>query len=149
LLRFGSMAAAENFVRHINEEFQLCLKLTGLSQSKHACSWHAEGLCLGGCINKEPVQTYNERALKALARYSLNKRNMVIIDKGREIGEHSAILIKNGIFQGLGFYDLNHQINNIHILESIITPMKGGHYPRELIEIYIRKKKHLKILELH
>ena len=149
LLRFGSMAAAENFVRHINEEFQLCLKLTGLSQSKHACSWHSEGLCRGGCVNKEPIQSYNDRAHKALARYSLNNRNMVIIDKGREIGEHSAILIKNGIFQGLGFYDLNHQINNIHILESIITPMKAGHYPRELIELYIRKKKHLKIVELH
>lgn len=83
-----------------------------------------------------------------MARYTLSNRSMVIVDKGRELGEHSAILIKNGIFQGLGFYDLNHQINNIHILESIITPMKAGQYPRELIEDYIRKKKYLKILEL-
>ncbi len=148
LLCFSSADAAENFLREINDEFQLCLKLTGLSEAKQACSRHIEGSCLGGCVNREPAQSYNIRAQKAMARYTLSNRSMVIVDKGRELGEHSAILIKNGIFQGLGFYDLNHQINNIHILESIITPMKAGQYPRELIEDYIRKKKYLKILEL-
>jgi DNA polymerase-3 subunit epsilon len=75
--------------------------------------------------------------------------DMLIVDKGRETGEYSAILVKNGIFRGLGYYDLNHQINNIHILESIITPMEGNSGAHELINTYLRKKKVIKIIELN
>lgn len=64
------------------------------------------------------------------------------------MGEYSAILIKNGNFKGLGYYDLNHQINNIHILESIIVPMEGDENTTHIIETYLRKRRVLKILEL-
>ena len=79
----------------------------------------------------------------------IKKKNVVLIDKGRESGERSAIWIKNGVFQGLGYYNLNHQINNIHILESIITPMDGNTYASHIIESYLKKRKVMKILELN
>ena len=48
----------------------------------------------------------------------------------------------------MGYYDLNHQINNIHILESIITPMKGDANTTHIIESYLRKSKVLKIIDI-
>lgn len=75
-------------------------------------------------------------------------KDLLIVDKGRETGEYSAIMVKNGIFVGLGYYDLNHQINNIHILESLITPMEGNSVTHDLINTYLRKKKVIKIIEL-
>jgi DNA polymerase-3 subunit epsilon len=57
-------------------------------------------------------------------------------------------LIKAGEFRGLGFYDLNHQINNKPILESIITPMENTGYATRIITAYLRKGKVLKIIEL-
>ena len=72
---------------------------------------------------------------------------MIIIDKGREVDERSAILIENGAFKGYGFYDLNHQINNIDILKSIITPMDNNRYTQHIIQSYLRKNKRLKILK--
>ena len=92
---------------------------------------------------------YNKRVKESLSKYNLNFKNVVLIDKGREIGEQSAILIKNGSLVGFGFYDLNHQINNIHILESLITPMNGTQNANFLIESYLRKKPVLKVLELN
>ncbi|NNE03155.1 MAG: GIY-YIG nuclease family protein [Eudoraea sp.] len=79
----------------------------------------------------------------------LSGKDVLVIDKGRAIGEHSAILIRNGNFKGLGFYDLNHQINNIHILESIITPMKGNGNTISIVESYLRKRSVLKIIDLN
>jgi DNA polymerase-3 subunit epsilon len=76
-------------------------------------------------------------------------RDMVIVDKGRELGEYSAILIKNGIFKGLGYYDLNYQINNIHILESIITPMTGTGEAHRLISAYLQRKRVIRIIDLN
>ena len=37
---------------------------------------------------------------------------MVIIDKGRDIDERSAILIEKGVFKGLGFFNLNYQVKD-------------------------------------
>lgn len=75
--------------------------------------------------------------------------DLLIVDKGRELGEFSAILIKNGIFKGLGYYDLNYQINNIHILESIITPMMGTGETHRLINTYLQSKRVIRIIDLN
>lgn len=81
--------------------------------------------------------------------HDLHEKYLLIIEKGREIGEKSAILIKEGRFKGLGFYQLNHQINNIHILESIITPMENNEGTNRIITTYLSKKKALKLIDLN
>ncbi len=146
---FNGIHSATNFLDQINSEFHLCENLNGRSIAIGPCSKYEANTCNGACQHIEDPSVYNARVHAALGKYHLNGKNMVIIDKGREIGEYSAVLIKNGIFQGLGYYELNHQINNIHILESIITPMKGDANTKHLIESYLRKKKVLKILELN
>ena len=71
---------------------------------------------------------------------------MVIIDKGRDIDERSAILIENGVFKGLGFFNLNYQINNIDVLESIITPMQNNRDTQHIIQSYLRRNKKVKLI---
>ncbi len=75
-------------------------------------------------------------------------RSFLIIDKGRELGEKSVVFIKNGNFKGLGYYNLNHQINNIHILESVITPMTNSTSSKTIIEGYLKAQKGLEVIEL-
>ena len=69
-------------------------------------------------------------------------------EEERETGERSFLLIKNGQLQGFGFVELNHQINNIHILESIMTPMQGDENTKFIIESYLRKNNRLKSIPL-
>ena len=145
---FNSMVAAQNFIRKLTIEFRLCDKLNGISAAKKNCSNYDSDVCDGACVKKESPERYNQKVSEAIEKYSLCDKNIIIVDKGRDIGEHSAILIKNGHFKGLGFYDLNHQINNTHILESIIVPMAGNDATKHIIETYLRKRRVSKILQL-
>ena len=145
---FNSIHSAQNTLHEISLEFELCDKINGTSEAKTNCGKYEDGKCYGACIDKENVDAYNARIHKAIEKNSINNKNIVIVDKGRDIGEYCAILIQNGQFKGLGFYDLNHQLNNIHILESLITPMKGDLNTKHIIETYLRKRRVIKILEL-
>ncbi|WP_299317537.1 exonuclease domain-containing protein [uncultured Maribacter sp.] len=146
---FNGIFSAKNYLYKITKEFDLCEKLNGISEARNNCSGYDEGNCKGACINKEDVAEYNKRVIAATTKNNINGKNVVVVDKGREIGEQSAILIRNGSLVGFGFYDLNYQINNIHILESIITPMNGTRDANYLIESYLRKKRVLKIVEIN
>jgi len=149
LLTFNGFKSAENFLHRIEKEFQLCLKLVGLSEAKNECSKVAEGKCNGACSQKEEVLDYNNRVTKAVQKYTLSNKNEVLVDKGRETGEYSAILIKDGEYQGYGFYELNHQVNNLHILESLITPAKADVNTHYIITAYLRKKNIIKTIPLN
>jgi len=46
------------------------------------------------------VEEYNSKTEALLTKYSIRQRNVVIKDKGREIGEQSVILIRDGIYKG-------------------------------------------------
>lgn len=148
LSTFNSIHSAKNFLYAITKEFQLCDKLNGLSEAKEHCSKYTTGECKGACIQKETALDYNARVQEVFNKYSLSRKNIAIVDRGREIGEKSVILIRNGKFEGLGFVDLNHQINNIHILETLITPMNGNDQSKHIIESYLRKTKGYKIIDL-
>lgn len=145
---FSSFISAKNFLHKITKEYNLCNKVNLISEAKTNCGNFEEGNCNGACINKEESATYNARVQEAVARYSLVGKNILIKDKGREIGEYSAILIKDGEFKGYGYYNLNHQINNIHILESIITEMKSTPNTIHLILAYLRKSKRVQQIQL-
>ncbi|MCG2461112.1 GIY-YIG nuclease family protein [Flavobacteriaceae bacterium F89] len=148
LATFNSMVGTKNFLLQITEEYQLCHKINGISDKTDNCSHFYNGKCNGTCNLKEPPFSYNQRVEDALDKYSFANKNLLLLDKGREIGEHSAVLIKNGKLKGYGFYDLNNQINNLAILESIIVPMEGDADTIHIILTYLRKNKALKIMEL-
>lgn len=122
LASFNSLKASRNFLEKITEEL-------ALKEIENAASKNAKIVAL-------------------IEKYSIDKRNIVVLDRGREIGEQTAIVIKEGVFSGFGFIDLNYQLNNIHILESIITKMQGDAYATFIIESYLRKRNRIKIIEL-
>ncbi len=146
---FNGIFSAKNHLYKVTKEFGLCEKVNGISEARGNCSGYDEGTCNGACLHLEDTVAYNNRVLSATAKYNLKNKNVVLVDKGREIGEQSAILIRNGSLVGFGFYDLNYQINNMHILETLITPMHATRDANFLIESYLRKKRVLKTLELN
>lgn len=149
LFTFNSMVGARNFLDRLDREFQLGNNSNGIPKSEVKDGHHIQNGGHNGVriITEDPF-TYNQRIKEAVDKYSIAQKNLVILDKGREIGEHSAILIKNGELRGYGFYDLNNQINNTSILESIIVPMQGDANTNHLIMSYLRKNKAPKIMEL-
>ena len=149
LATFNSAIGAENFIRTLTDDYKLCLKINGLSMAKKACSNFNSNQCKGACIKNEQPKDYNLRVENAVQRYTLSNKNIIIVDNGRSMGEHSAVLIQQGEYKGFGFYDLNHQITNIEVLKSILIPMKNSQNTRHLISTYLRKRKVKKILQLN
>lgn len=147
---FTNRQSGKSFIEKVVEEFNLCQKLSGLYKTKSSCFNYDIKACNGACIQKEPAINYNQRAQELIKKYSYKNKNMVIIDKGRDVDERSAILIDNGVFKGLGFFNLNYQINNIEVLQSIITPMENNRDAQHIIQNYIRKNiKRLKIINFN
>ncbi|WP_344712685.1 MULTISPECIES: exonuclease domain-containing protein [Winogradskyella] len=146
---FSTRTSGKHFLFKAVEEFNLCQKLTGLYNTKTSCFKYEVKECSGACINEEPVDAYNKRVNSLIEKYSYANKNMLIIDKGRAIEEKSVFLIENGIFKGMGFFDLNHQINNRAILESLITPMENNRDTQHIIQSYMRRNKRLKIVNLN
>jgi len=145
---FSNRASAKSFLFKWVEQYELCQKLTGIYETKSSCFKYSIKECNGACIQKESSEDYNKRVSLLIEKNSYHDQNMVIIDKGRYIDERSAILIENGVFKGLGFFNLNYQINNIEVLKSLITPMQNNRDTQHIIQNYIRKNKRLKILKL-
>lgn len=142
---FANYNSAKSFMLHMIEQYNLCLKLTGLSSSKTSCFNYEIKQCGGACILEEAPDIYNSRVQEMITKYSYNHQNMLIIDSGRQHDERSVILIENGIFKGVGYVNLNFQMNNIDILKNIISPMQNNRDTQHIIQSYMRQKKHLKV----
>ncbi|MEN8885139.1 MAG: exonuclease domain-containing protein [Winogradskyella sp.] len=145
---FTNRQGAISFMNNMIETYDLCPKLCGISKSKTSCFRYDIKACNGACIKEESAVDYNKRALNVIELNRYTNKNMVLIDRGRTIGEKSAILIEDGVFKGLGFFNLNLQINNRDILSTLITPMDNNRDTQHIIQSYMRRNKRIKIIEL-
>lgn len=145
---FSSLRSARNSVTKWVEEYELCSRLSGLHGGKGSCFAYSIKSCHGACVDEETPDEYNDRVKNLIDRYSYENQNMLLIGRGREVDEKSALLIEDGEFKGVGYYNLNHQINNLDIIRSIITPMKNNRDAQHIIQSFLRKKHHFKIIQL-
>ncbi len=145
---FTNYQQGRSFLYKITDEFHLCQKLNHLEKTEGSCFNHDLKMCNGACIQSETFVNYNLRVQKFIDKSSYEFDDMLLIDKGRSIEEHSVILIENGTYRGYGFFNLNFQINNPEVLKSIINVMENNRDTKHIIQSYLRKNKVQKILQL-
>ncbi|MDH7448281.1 exonuclease domain-containing protein [Aquimarina sp. 2201CG14-23] len=145
---FTNRQQAKSFMHRWTEEYKLCQKLMGLDKGNGNCFNYTIKQCNGACILTESIEEYNTRVQLLIHNNSFGNKDMIVIDRGRDIDEQSVILIEGGKFKGIGYFNLNHQINNIDILRSIITPMSHNRDAQHIIQSYTRQHKKLKVLAL-
>ncbi|WP_299440926.1 exonuclease domain-containing protein [uncultured Aquimarina sp.] len=145
---FTNRQQAKSFMHRWTEEYNLCLKLMDLDNGKGNCFNYTIKKCNGACILNESVNDYNARVQELISHHSFDNKDLIVIDRGRDVDEQSVILIENGKFKGIGYFNLNHQINNIDILRSIITPMSHNRDAQHIIQSYVRQHKKLKVVAL-
>ncbi|TDN81596.1 DNA polymerase-3 subunit epsilon [Salegentibacter sp. 24] len=145
---FSSLKRAKNVLEMWVEKYELCRKLCNLENTNGNCFNYTIKKCHGACIHEEPAEAYNKRVRALIDQHSYQNQHMLVIDRGREIDEKSALLVEDGEFKGIGYFNLNHQINNIEIIRSIITPMKNDRDAQHIIQSYLRRNSRLKIVQL-
>ena len=143
---FISLQEGKNALFKYTAKYQLCQKLTGLYITKKECFQYKIKECDGACVGEVTPEIYNLRVQQFISENSFENKNMIIVDRGRNVNERSAILIENGIYKGYAYYDLNYQITNIEILNNILIPMQHNRDVKNIIKSYIRKSKSVKIL---
>jgi DNA polymerase-3 subunit epsilon len=144
---FTTLQEGKNILHKITVEHQLCQKINGLYETKNGCFQFKIKECKGACLGQEPTEEYNERVEEFIRDMKFDNDNMVIIDRGRNVNERSAVLIENGIYKGYCFFDLNYQVNNIEILKNLIIPMQNNRDTRTIIQGYLRRHKVIRIVK--
>ncbi len=145
---FSNIASAKAYLDRIIDSYNLCLHKTVYDKKQEPCFNYTLKKCNGACIQQETPASYNQRVQSFIDKHSYKNKGMLIIDKGRKIDERSVVLIEDGHFKGIAFYNLNFQINNLDILKSIITPMEDNRDAQNIIQSFTRNKKRLKIIPL-
>lgn len=145
---FTNLQQAKSMLHAIVEEHNLCQRLTGIHAGNGSCFKYSIKECNGACIGEEPVEAYNARVEEVIRKYSYENQNMLVIDRGRDVDEKSALLVEEGKFKGIGYFNLNYQLNNMDIIKSIITPMKSDRDAQHIIQSYLRKNNRVRIIKL-
>ena len=99
-------------------------------------------------FNNESPEIYNKRVKEIFVKYGLQNEDVAIVDKGRVVGEKSMILVIDGNIKGYGFLNLNYQLTQRSILETLITPLANSLLNRHLLHSYLRKNSKVKVLKL-
>ncbi len=142
----NSMSARANLDRIINS-YNLCLNKSVYNTSG-SCLNYGLGTCNGACVGKETAEQYNTRVESFLEKHSFQNQNMIIVDRGRKKDERSIVLIEEGIFIGVGYYNSSLQLASRDFLNSLIAPMEDTRDAQHIIQSYTRSKKKLKIIPL-
>lgn len=143
---FTSLQQAKTRVEKMIAHYGLCMKLCGLHYTENACFNHSIKKCNGACIGEETPEEYNKKVKELMAHFSFEEKNMMIIGKGRQPAEKSAVLIENGVIKGFAFYELNHQLNSPDIIKNLLTPLEDNKDARRIIKSYLYSDKALKII---
>lgn len=103
LTTFTTKKEANDYMYHLVEKHQLCLKLSGLEKSSSSCFGYQVKKCHGACVGEETTESYNERVQALEQSLTFDEQAFFIIEPGRDKKEKSVIWIENGSYRGFGF----------------------------------------------
>ena len=94
------------------------------------------------------MEDYNIKVNKIIKNYSFKTKSFLLIDKGRNLDERSAVWVEKGILRGFVYFNLNFQISNIHVLSRLVTPLEHNKDAQHILQSYMRRHKRLKVIDL-
>lgn len=144
---FTSRKKAISKLEHLTERYNLCQKLAGLYETEGACFHHQVGLCRGACCLKETPADYNQRAEAAAAEFVFERKNFLIIDRGRNPGEKSAVRIINGKYTGFGYFNVNDVGFGLSVIHDCIKPCTDNSDIHVILKQYLKNNRVERIID--
>jgi len=103
---FKTLEDARSVVSVRVKKYGLCPVLCGVEPSMGGpCSRYPFGECSGACCGEVPAGLYNEKVNEALAGLGFPASKIAIVDRGRNQGEISVALVRDGKCEAFGFLD--------------------------------------------
>jgi len=142
LAEYPKGSTAQNTLFSIASKFELCKPLCNVEgKLGENCLNFQLNLCRGACMNKEPVEEYNERAMRAVEKLKLVfDGNFFLLEQSMSHEEYAVVLIQNGVYQGFGYINTNDG-QTIEDLKECIEPFNNNPDVSRIIKQYIKTKK--------
>ncbi|TLX78275.1 hypothetical protein E9993_00935 [Labilibacter sediminis] len=147
LASFDSLKEAKEYLFGRVEEYRLCQKLSGLSDSTGSCFQYQVKICNGACIEEESAIVYNKRAQLLINFLSFSDDNFIIIDKGRDIEENAIVVVQDGRYLGYGWIEKDRGFSSLDEIISDINLNNDNQDARMIIKRQLSKNKKLKIIK--
>jgi DNA polymerase-3 subunit epsilon len=147
LITFSTKLAAREYLFHLVERHELCQGISALYNTSGPCFQYTVHRCRGACLGEESAEEFNYRVQDAVKELTYFHRDFVILDKGRNEGEKSVVVIENGVYKGFGFVGVNEQVNHPRQFSEYISEFEDNRDVQQIIRTYINSKKVEKILE--
>ena len=144
---FTSRDRARSNLEKLINDYSLCQKLSGMYESAGPCFHRQVGLCQGACCGEEDPASYNERASRALDEFIFRKRNLFIIDRGRNSDERSAVRIINGRYTGYGFFSVDDVGFGLTAVHECIKAAEDNRDIQIIIKGYLKRHRVEKIID--
>ena len=84
---FTNRKSGISFMNKMVETYELCTKLCGLEKTESSCFNYGIEECFGACIQNEQPELYNKRANAVIEKNTYDNKDMILIDRGRDIDE--------------------------------------------------------------
>lgn len=127
------------FLEGICATYELCPKYCHLQEGVGQCSHFRLQSCRGICREKEGTVDYNERVRKAMTHILQKPKDMLVMEKGRKLGEAAFILIRDGDYSGYGFVDEDTTISYLEDIEAYLNPQKNTLECQRIVQSYLHK----------
>lgn len=129
---------------HFNEEINFIETYNSLKNANNRLDYILKKFQ----IDKNPSKKNELLIEKFLSETTFPFKKMIIVDKGRHLDEKSVILILDSNYTGFGYFNLNYQITNFEILDSLISKIKPKRHYNNIIINYLKKYKVEKIINI-
>ena len=139
ILKFYSISEARQFVEKLCETHKLCPKYCNLQTNVSSCFHYQLKQCKGVCRDKEPVDKYNKRVVKAIESVRFKAENFVIKEKGRTETEYAYALVLNGVYQGFGYLEKTENKISKEGYLSDIQNQKDNKDIHRILKNYLKK----------
>lgn len=123
-------------IKEIQQKFNLCRRFTGIERTSSKCSDPV--FCKGICADLEEKESYNKRVMEALDHIYAQRPSYIIRLKGRNLYEHGIILVKNGIYQGFGFIEVDAHINSVLDMEGYVKRFPHNYFTSRILDQYFK-----------
>jgi DNA polymerase-3 subunit epsilon len=82
---------------------------------------------------------FNSHRKKTVDSVTFNSENMIVVNKGRNLGEKAVLLIEENEVLGIGYLNFAQHLENIEILKKLISPTANNLTTRYAVKKHLDK----------